>query len=153
MFARRVALVVLGLSLFSANRIFAASYAVTDLGDLGGSSSYAMDINDSGEITGTCWVGSVSRAFLYSNGVMSDLGAMSRDGSSHAFRINNGGQVIGNSCNDACIFSRGGIIDLSARPGFTAHAAYGINDHGQVVGCSDPRVRPYVRLSLILAAR
>jgi probable HAF family extracellular repeat protein len=141
---RRYAM-VLGVLCFVLVGVRAASagvlYTVTDLGDLGSSYSFALDINESGQITGTSYTGgssSVSRAFLYSNGVMSDLGALSINGknNSNGFRINNHGQVIGGSCNDACIFDHGAITDLSAIPGFTAYAAYGINDDEDVVGAT-----------------
>ena len=59
---------------------FAASYTITDLGDLGGSISYALAINDIGQIAGTSYVDRNTyeyHAFLYNNGVLSDLGAIS----------------------------------------------------------------------------
>jgi probable HAF family extracellular repeat protein len=136
----RLASAAICLSLVSANWLFAASYAITDLGDLGFADSYAGDINQNGQITGTSYINSNStRAFIYTDGVMSSLGALSVNGmnNSNAYRINNLGQVVGCSCNDACLFSNGTITDLSCLPGFTAHAAYGINDLGQVVGGSD----------------
>jgi probable HAF family extracellular repeat protein len=54
-------------------------YSVTDLGDLGGPYSYGWAINNAGQVTGwsfTATSDSVSHAFLYSNGQMTDLGAL-----------------------------------------------------------------------------
>ncbi|MEN6451202.1 MAG: PEP-CTERM sorting domain-containing protein [Thermoguttaceae bacterium] len=135
---RRCAFVAVCLLMIPASWLSAASYAVTDLGALGGSFSFATDINENGQIVGTAQTGSANHAFLYSNGVMSELGTLSPGGNSNAYGINNLGQVVGGSCNDACVFSNGTITDLSALPGFTAHVAYDINDLGQVVGMSDP---------------
>src|SRR5829696_4254434 len=75
------------------SRRLLAAYAITDLGTLGGSESYAHAINDSGQITGSSLIASgAQHAFLYSNGVMTDLEGDSL-GSGEA--INAAGQVAG----------------------------------------------------------
>ncbi len=124
---------------FTATSILATSYAITDLGDLGGGVSSAGRINESGQIAGTSYVTTEYHAFLYNNSAMSDLGAL-WEGTNHfsnAFGINNLGQVIGASSGNACLFSNGQIVNLSNLPGFSAHVAYDINDSGQIVGTTD----------------
>ena len=56
--------------------LFEVSYAVTELGTLGGGSSQAYAINDGGEIAGTSALpgDGVSHVFFWSDGVMEDVG-------------------------------------------------------------------------------
>lgn len=58
--------------LFTSGELFAATYQVTDLGTLQGSTK-AYAINDSGQIVGESSVNGVSRAFLYSGGSLQSL--------------------------------------------------------------------------------
>ena len=47
---------------------------MVDLGTLGGTSSYGYSINASGQVTGSAsTAGGISHAFVYSNGVLTDL--------------------------------------------------------------------------------
>ncbi len=76
-----------------------SSGGIVDLGTLGGSSSYAYGINDAGQVVGYAWTGGGMRAFLYANGVLTDLNALVDAGSGWtlmaAYDINNGGQIVG----------------------------------------------------------
>ena len=48
-----------------------------DLGTLGGGSSYAYGVNDSGEIVGYSWLANGGQsAFLYDDGTMLDLNSL-----------------------------------------------------------------------------
>jgi probable HAF family extracellular repeat protein len=78
----------------------------TDLGDLGGSFSGAYDINNSGQITGFAFSDPgpnppnpaihYAHAFLYENGMMTDLGSVSTPlGYSRGHGINDAGVVAG----------------------------------------------------------
>jgi len=70
---------------------------MTDLGTLGGSRSYAVAINDAGDVAGVSWVtGSTYHAFSYSGGTKTDIGTLGGSNSIARF-INDAGQVAGRS--------------------------------------------------------
>jgi probable HAF family extracellular repeat protein len=79
----------------------AVGQVMIDLGTLGGMSSAAYGINDSGVIVGysTLSDGATTRAFVYVNGVMTDLNSLIPSGSGwrllEAYGINNAGQIVG----------------------------------------------------------
>jgi len=74
----------------------AQTYTVVDLGTLGGSPSTASAINNANQIVG--WsvnAEQATRPFLWSHGVLSDLGSLGPNG--FAYGINNSGEVAGYS--------------------------------------------------------
>lgn len=80
-----------------------------------------------------------SHAFLYSGGVMQDLGTLGM-GSSFAHGINNNRQVTGDSqttggASHAFLYSNGTMNDLGTLGG-SGSQGIGINAIGQVVGTS-----------------
>jgi chitinase len=85
------------------------NYAIQDLGTLGplaGNYSRANAINSSGQIVGiTATPQNGETAFIYSNGVMTDLNSLLPAGSSvtlhEATAINDSGQILAYSLNDA----------------------------------------------------
>jgi len=108
-----------------------APYNIVDLGTLGGYSTEATDINNSGQVVGN----SGDRAFLYSNGVMTIIGGAG----SYACAINDSGQVAGWNAvgyDNGFLYS-GGTWNYSY-----IQELFGddINDNGQVVG-SDIRAQ------------
>ena len=115
---------------------------MTDMGTLGGSESHATGINDSGQVVGWSYTASGAKhAFLFSNGQMTDLGALPGGGESCAYGINDQGRVVGYSytadgAEHVFLYSNGTMIDLGFLPGGRESWACGINDHGQVAGCS-----------------
>lgn len=111
----------------------ASGYIVTDLGSLSGTNSTKVaGINGSGDIVGT----SATHAFLWSNGVMTDLGTLG--GSvSMAYSINDSGVVVGQASTasgemHAFVWQNGVMKDLGVA-GETSEAR-GINSRGDIVG-------------------
>jgi len=80
------------------------------------------------------------RAFLYSNGQMTNLGTLPEYYSSYGYAINNEGEVTGASGTSpvgpdhAILYSNGQMRDLGGLPGYSNNTGLAINDAGQVVG-------------------
>ncbi len=110
-----------------------------DLGTLpGGSFSQATGINNNGQVAGFGDTADDVQAFLYSDGVMHDLGGTD----SQALAINDRGQVVGDSefgsgPPHSFLYSDGTIQDLGTLPGGSYSYALAINNNGAVVGLSD----------------
>jgi probable HAF family extracellular repeat protein len=116
-----------------------------NLDTIGGNPLTANAINDAGEIVGGA-VFSVNRpfdAYLWKNGVATDLGTLPGDCFSEAFAINSKSQVVGRSVG--CDFStrtflwdNGSLIDLSVfvppGSGLQLVEAVAINDRGEIAG-------------------
>lgn len=100
--------------------------------------SIAHDINDNGDIVGQ----SASRAFLYSGGIMTDIGTLG-GGYGIADGINNSGDIVGISNNingftHAFRLSNGTMIDLDSETSNYSRG-YDINNSGQITGIVNNR--------------
>jgi probable HAF family extracellular repeat protein len=136
---------------------------ISDLGTLeGGYESAAFAVNNRGQVVGfatntipdpfSFFPPTQTRAFLWQNGVMRDLGTLGGP-DAWAFFVNEQGQIAGesytnsipNSSNGVCspnvptqdpfIWERGRMIDLGTLGG-TCGIANGLNNQGEVVGLS-----------------
>lgn len=144
---------VVGLSGCAAGNFFAVLWNhgnPVNLGTLGGASgNIPFDINNQGQVVGQSDLpgDTVHHAFLWQDGVMSDLGSLSVAlPTSLASGINNRGQVVGFSEDAAAddpsavavLWESGRIIDLNTvipagSPLFLMEAA-AINDRGEIGG-------------------
>ena len=126
--------------------------AMTDLGSLGGGTSEAFGINDSGQVTGASSVVSDGwfHAFITdpSTNTMTDLGTLGGP-QSWGIAINASGQIAGYSYTASFTFTNGGpyhafVTDATTQAmtdlgtlGGAASEAFAINASGQVVGWSN----------------
>jgi probable HAF family extracellular repeat protein len=124
-------------------RIQAAEYLLTALQTPPGvNRSYGYAINNQGQAVGNYLAPSlVTRAFIYSGGAMTDLGALGVSGA-NACSVNDYGQVAGFSASSnnfgftrGFLYENGSLTDLGALIN-TISYGYGINNRKQIVGNS-----------------
>ncbi|MCP4107170.1 MAG: hypothetical protein GY749_16790 [Desulfobacteraceae bacterium] len=128
---------------------FSMVYAegVTYLADrlsFGGNGSYPTDINNSGQIVGNAqadpsdrYAPYVYHAFLYDNGVVTDLGTLGGE-ESRAYGINDSGQIVGyaetaSGQKHAFLYENGGMTDLGTL-GMEESCASAISNSGRIIG-------------------
>ena len=129
-----------GMALVAAFGAYAQTYAITDLGSLGGSFSMALGVNARGEVTGNSFTAGdqAPHAFIYSDGKMLDLGTLGGT-SSYADAIDDQGQVFGttytagNASLRAFVYANGKMTDLGPLAGASSHAQ-SVNAAGEVAG-------------------
>jgi len=94
-------------------------------------------VNGAGTVVGSINDGASTRAFMYRDGVVTDLGNLGTDASaaSSANAINAQGQIVGNSNNHAFRYQAGAMTDLGTLGG-SSSIAKGIDDRGDIVGMS-----------------
>ena len=124
----------------STNRARAAiEFTITDLGTLGSPyvQSIPTSINNSGQVVGWCKTnGSILEPFLYSNGVMTDLGSFGTGSYTEATGINDSGKIIatgfpgGGVDQEALVYTGSSFSPLSQ----DESSAASINGAGQIVG-------------------
>jgi len=116
---------------------------MANLGVIPGSNNFSRGyaVNDHGSVVGESGNGP-SYAFIYKDGVMSNVGSLNASGTGVAYDVNNAGAVVGSSFNGtaskAFLRDESGIHELGTIAG-TASAtgrASGISENGLVVGVS-----------------
>jgi probable HAF family extracellular repeat protein len=113
-------------------------FVVTDLGTLGGASSDAFAVNESGIIAGRAQrADGATHGFFY-DGSLHDLGTVGSGTESAALGINRPGQVVGRAVTalgntKGFIWTAGTLRSLGTLGG-SHSAAFAINDLGDVVG-------------------
>lgn len=111
----------------------------TDIGTFGGTQSWARDINNAGQVTGGAQrAGNVTRAFIYEDGALTDIGAFTANGYSYGTAINDSGWVTGNAqaadgSFQAFLYREGQFLNI-ALAGAATSSGYAINSLGYVVG-------------------
>lgn len=116
------------------------AYTVVPLG--AGWGSYARAINEAGDVVGRLIPTVGDGAFLYSHGVLTELGALPGENASIALGLNDKTQVVGvsftspiSSTEHAFLYSGGVMRDIGSLAGGNTSAT-GINDAGDIVGQS-----------------
>lgn len=110
-----------------------SGWMLIDIGTLGGPGSYGAAVSDNGIVVGCSDVNpSGVHAFVYSNGVMQDLGTGggAADGNACALAVNNSGTVAGRSATGELVVWKDGAV---ARLGIHGNVA-AMNDAGAIVG-------------------
>ena len=127
--------------------LWTAENGMLDLGTLGGRNSFALDINDLGEVTGTSETADgPSHAFRWTRATgMVDLGTLGGL-ESEAVEINEIGQIVGisNGVNDGIFTTRrgflwtqaDGMLDIGSVAGSKNSQAAAVNNRGQVAATS-----------------
>ena len=136
---------------------------MADISPEGSAESFAVDINDDGKVIGTGLVpsGDALHGFVFSGGLVTDLGVLPNGQSSSPFAINNRAQIVGTAdapiridrvedpftgeTRDvtvygprAFLYERGVMVDLNTRVAgigdWDLQYAYDINNSGQILG-------------------
>lgn len=134
---------------------FAASaqqYTAVELGTLGGAGASAYGVNDIGMVVGASLTESSElHAFVWEDGVMTDLGTLAGGDASEAFSVNNSGVIVGRSRNANGVdrpvrWTRQGstwtIEDLGTFGGAFGWATR-VNEKGQITGYASLSTGPY----------
>jgi probable HAF family extracellular repeat protein len=116
---------------------------MTDLGTLGGDTSYGLGINDSGEVVGYSYLAdNITRhAFTWTvSGGMVDLGTLLGGAWSQGEKINASGEVSGEALDSSgkqvpVLWSTNtGFVSLGESSGDSRNYGFGINDSGVMTG-------------------
>jgi cysteine-rich repeat protein/probable HAF family extracellular repeat protein len=155
--ARISGIAIVLLLVFARGRAVAdIAYHLVDLGTLGGTDSYSWGMNGAGDVVGvaandvsdaggsiSCGVGvhvtTQRRAFLYTGGLMQDLGTLG-GANSAAIAINTAGEIVGYAdtptSTGAFLFAAGHMVDL----GLDQAYPYAIDAAGDFVAYGAPNI-------------
>ena len=131
------------LSLFPAGPGPPPTSPLIDMGTIGGLGLAPISINNKGQATGTyTTTAGINRAFLWQDGVATDLGTLPGGVSAEGGLINDRGQITGQSCSEtSCsvfLWRNGVMTDLNAvvpaDSSLSIFAATAINSRGEIAG-------------------
>lgn len=120
----------------------AEEYTVIDLGTLGGNTSYAGALNETGQVVGSSKIAnSALHAFRWADGAMTDLGTPSGYLVTSASSVNDLGQVVGSTQGQyqseyAYIWENNVWTYLGTLPALDYSSTTDINNAGQITGYS-----------------
>jgi hypothetical protein len=156
--------VPMGLAAQDAHKTMHHHYKLIDVGTFGGPTSGTQDelqvLNNRGMVAGSadtsvpnhpnacvfCGGAFIGHAFLWSNGVLHDLGSLPGSNTSDASWVSDSGLVAGSSETEAIdpllgvrelhaiLWKNGEIMDLGALEGGYESVAFAVNSRGQVAG-------------------
>jgi probable HAF family extracellular repeat protein len=134
------------VALAVASSAHAATYQLVDLGTLGGSSSFALDVNNHRQVTGNSQTPTGQPAprlntFLYTGGPLTNIGVLPGSNNfSRGYAINDSGTIVGESDNNssrAFVYENGTLTGLTRLAGDNDRGvAHDINNAGTIVGIS-----------------
>ena len=122
------------------NQDAAPSYQITDMGEIGGGSTLAL--NDAGQIAGAApGPDDMAHGFVWDAGRTVPTGALPKHHASIAYGLNSRGQAAAASYNipgrGRAFFWDGSPHRLGSLPGYPYSEARGVNDAGQVAGSAE----------------
>ena len=130
-------------------------FNIVNLGTLGGPSSFALDVNESRQVTGNSRFTNANtrlHAFVWGENTITDIGYLTNGVEfSRGYAINDAGVIVGESDNNiskAFLWDGTNMVDIGTLGGASA-VAHDINNAGEVVGASSngSASRPYKRLA------
>lgn len=139
----------IGLALLAAQAAASAAHAqtvyqLTPLGTLGGDTAVVYAINNVGDIVGCSQAlingAPTSRAYVYRNGLMMDIGSLATAGTSCAYDVNDAGVITGTSAaptgeSRGFVYRNGAMTSLGNFG--TSSNAVAINNNGLIAGTAN----------------
>jgi len=126
----------------SSRGVLWAKHTVIDMGTIAGAIPVPVSVNDKAQAVGTyTTTDGINHAFLWQDGVITDLGNLPGDAFTSGNSINSEGQVIGQSCGptgcDAFLWQDGVMTNLNSlfpNDSLRAVDPFAVNARGQIVG-------------------
>jgi len=155
MFPSAAIALILAQAPAAAPQATAPRFVMIDIGDFGGPSSMALDIDEQGRVVGEADAVRTRKAYLWSSGAgfLSPLDATAAGLASSAWALNEHGLVVGHA-NDLAWKSRpvlwqGGVMHDLGTLGGPEGYALDVNAHGVIVGSADSQTWGHPRAFVV----